>query len=245
MELKRVEAIGDFNVVASVKEKIGGIPYQINKSIEFLNMIEDCGFTDLGFYGPSITYLSSSSSDHSPLLMDMNEYGHIFQKVKEFEDKVRTVKETWAQTNLESNRIKLEELNAQYIRHINIEESVLKQKTQLQWFKEGDANSRYFHNLITGRRRKLYIHKIKISKDEWVQGDESIGEAACDHFKNLFTEPGGAIRDSILSCIPTLVTLEDNDILTQDPTIQKIKDVVFSMNPTSAAGLDGLNEKPF
>ncbi|XP_070034219.1 uncharacterized protein [Nicotiana tomentosiformis] len=309
-------------MLASIEEKIGGIPYQINKSIEFLNMIEDCGFTDLGFYGPryiwsngwdpcaivwkrldrglvndnwlasfpatTITHLASSGSDHSPFLMDMNindetfmplvqaiwnkpvqgnsmcifhqktknicsalskwsrqEYGDIFQKVKEFENKVRTAEETWAHTNLEYDRIKLHELNAQYIRHMKIEESVLKQKTQLQWFKEGDANSIYFHNLIRCRRRKLYIHKSKTSEDEWVQGDEAIGEAACDHFQNLFTNPGGAIREDLLSCIPTLVTREDNEILTQDPTIQEIKDVVFSMNPTSADGPGGLNGKCF
>lgn len=43
---------GDFNVITFMGEKIEGIPYRINKSIDFLNMIEDCGMVDLGFYGP-------------------------------------------------------------------------------------------------------------------------------------------------------------------------------------------------
>ncbi|OIS96896.1 hypothetical protein A4A49_01939 [Nicotiana attenuata] len=48
--------IGDFNVITSIEEKIGCIPYQINKSLEFISMIEDCGLTDLGYYGPRCTW---------------------------------------------------------------------------------------------------------------------------------------------------------------------------------------------
>nr|XP_009767379.1 PREDICTED: uncharacterized protein LOC104218552 [Nicotiana sylvestris]XP_016449441.1 PREDICTED: uncharacterized protein LOC107774429 [Nicotiana tabacum] len=48
--------IGDFNVIASVEEKIGGIPYQMSKSIEFLSMTKDCGLVDLGYYGPKYTW---------------------------------------------------------------------------------------------------------------------------------------------------------------------------------------------
>ncbi|XP_019224306.1 PREDICTED: uncharacterized protein LOC109205995 [Nicotiana attenuata] len=251
-------AIGDFNTIASIEEKIGGLPYQINKSIEFLSMMEDCGFTDLGFYGPrytwsngrgpcaivwkrldrglvndswltsfpatTITHLASAGSDHSPLLMEMHvrpdsakryfkflncwtenptflplvqatwdkqfqgnpmwifyqktkalcselskwsrqEYGDIFQKVNEYETKVKEAKEVWAQTNSASAREALQNLNAQYIKHLKTEESVLKQKTQLHWFKDGDANSKYFHSLVRGRRRKLFIHKIKNDDD--------------------------------------------------------------------------------
>lgn len=48
--------IGDFNVISSIEEKICGIPYQINKSLEFLSMIEDCGLTNLGYYGHRYTW---------------------------------------------------------------------------------------------------------------------------------------------------------------------------------------------
>ncbi|OIT01093.1 hypothetical protein A4A49_19935 [Nicotiana attenuata] len=48
--------IGDFNVIASVKEKIGGLPYQMSKSLDFLSMMEECGLVDLGYYGPKYTW---------------------------------------------------------------------------------------------------------------------------------------------------------------------------------------------
>lgn len=48
--------IGEFNFIASMEEEIGGIPFQLKKTIEFLSMIEDCGLVDLGFYGPRYTW---------------------------------------------------------------------------------------------------------------------------------------------------------------------------------------------
>lgn len=47
--------IGDLNFIASIKEKTGEIPYQMNKSLDFLSMIEDCGLIDLGYYGSRYT----------------------------------------------------------------------------------------------------------------------------------------------------------------------------------------------
>lgn len=84
---------------------------------------------------------------------------------------------------------------------------------------------------------------INDEEGEWIQGDESIGEAACRYFEGQFTKPGGLIREDLLPCIPTMIKNEDNTKLSKDPTMLEHKDVVFSMNPTSAAGPDEMNGK--
>ncbi|KAG5599774.1 hypothetical protein H5410_031144 [Solanum commersonii] len=67
--------------------------------------------------------------------------------------------ETFIQ-HTEENRAALHEFNDEYIRFLKLEDSILKQKTQLQWFREGDSNTKYFHSLIRGRRRRLFIRRI-------------------------------------------------------------------------------------
>ncbi|KAG5576484.1 hypothetical protein H5410_056618 [Solanum commersonii] len=47
--------IGDFNVITSIEEKLGGVPYNMNKSFEFIGVIEACGLTDLGYTGIPFT----------------------------------------------------------------------------------------------------------------------------------------------------------------------------------------------
>ena len=126
---------------------------------------------------------------------------------------------------------------------MKLEASILKQKTQLQWFKEGDTNSKYFHSLIRGRRRKLFIHRICTDEDTWIQGDENIAKEACMYFQNIFTEKSDKISEEVLNCIPRMVTDEQNQLLQQMPNMQELKKVVFSMNPNSAPGPDGFGGK--
>ncbi|WMV30203.1 hypothetical protein MTR67_023588 [Solanum verrucosum] len=296
--------VGDFNVITNTDEKLGGIPYNMKKSIEFIGVIEACGLMDLGFNGPrftwsnqrginfriwkrldramvndrwlqimphtNITHLPSVGSDHCPLLMEMNvrpenhikyfrflncwadqpafvetvtncwnrpieghpmwtfhqkmkrlastlsawskmQFGDIYAKVKDYEERVRVAEEDLIHNNTEEQRTKLHGINAEYIKFMKLEDSILKQKTQLQWFKEGDGNSKYFHALIRGRRRRLFIHKILKDNDEWVQGDYHIAQAACEHFQNIFTGEEKLIDEIPMDYIPRMVTQEQND----------------------------------
>lgn len=267
--------IGDFNVISSIEEKKGGLLYNMNKSFDFISVIEAYGLIDLGFNGQPFTWcnqraanprvwkrldramvndrwleimpqttidhLPSVGSDHTPFLMEMmvrqentikyfkflhcwvenssfidtvrgcwervtngnsmwclqqklkrlsstlsnwfrKEYGDIFANVRTYEEKVRIAEEEIINNNTEENRTKLHGINAEYIKFMKLEVSILKQKTQLQWLKEGDANTKYFHALMRGRRRRLFIHKISKDNDTWVEDDEDIATAACEHF---------------------------------------------------------------
>ncbi|XP_055825193.1 uncharacterized protein LOC129893811 [Solanum dulcamara] len=126
------------------------------------------------------------------------QFRDIYAKVKEYEDKARQAEKELITVNSEENRTKLHALNTEYIKYLKMEESILKQKTQLHWFKEGDMNSKYFHALIRGRRRKLYIHKIQNEDDNWVQGEENIAKASCEHFQSIFTGEETQIQEHIL-----------------------------------------------
>lgn len=66
---------------------------------------------------------------------------------------------------------------------------------------------------MRGTRRKLFIHKICISDDVWVQGDENIAKAACDYFQHIFSGQEERINEDILNCIPRLITLAQNQLL--------------------------------
>ncbi|WMV24651.1 hypothetical protein MTR67_018036 [Solanum verrucosum] len=171
------------------------------------------------------------------------EYGNIFSNVINFEEQVKAAEEDAIHQNTEENRTKLHLINAQYIKYLKLEASILKQKTQLQWFKEGDTNFKYFHSIMRGRRRKLFIHKICTVEDVWIQGEENIAKVACDYFQNMFSGHDDRIREEILNCIPRMVTEEQNQTLQQMPTLEELTQVVFSMNPNSAAGPDGFGGK--
>ncbi|KAG5599221.1 hypothetical protein H5410_030591 [Solanum commersonii] len=49
-------AVGDYNVITSIDEKLGGVSYNMKKSLEFIDVIEACGLMDLGFSGQKFTW---------------------------------------------------------------------------------------------------------------------------------------------------------------------------------------------
>lgn len=48
--------VGDFNVISSTNEKVGGRIYNMNKSSEFISIIEACGLVYIGYYGHPFTW---------------------------------------------------------------------------------------------------------------------------------------------------------------------------------------------
>ncbi|KAH0665370.1 hypothetical protein KY285_026576 [Solanum tuberosum] len=55
--------IGDFNVITTPDEKQGGIPYNMNKSFEFIATIEACGLMDLGYTGQTYTWCNHRNEE--------------------------------------------------------------------------------------------------------------------------------------------------------------------------------------
>lgn len=86
----------------------------------------------------------------------------------------------------------------------------------------------------------IFIHKICNDKDERIQGDEHIAEAASEHLQNIFTGEVKLIDEVTMNCIPRMDTQEQNDRLKALPNIDDAMEVVFSMNQNSAAGPDGI-----
>ena len=122
-----------------------------------------------------------------------------------YEEQVHKAEEEYVIQLNDANRSALHEINAKYIKFLKMEDTIMKQKTQLQWFKDGDTNSKYFHSIIRGRRRKLFVHKIINEEGEWIQDEEETSQTACAHFEESFTGEEKLINENILECIPRMV----------------------------------------
>ncbi|KAG5580317.1 hypothetical protein H5410_050944 [Solanum commersonii] len=57
-------SVGDYNVITSIEEKLGGVPYNMRKSLEFIAIIEACGLMDLGFSGQKFTWSNKKGIQH-------------------------------------------------------------------------------------------------------------------------------------------------------------------------------------
>ncbi|XP_070052664.1 uncharacterized protein [Nicotiana tomentosiformis] len=107
----------------------------------------------------------------------------IHEQVCSWEAKVQILEEIDMQNNNEQGRKDLNRGYAEYTRWLGMKESLMKQKARINWFKDGDCNTSYFHSILRDRRRRLQLHRIKNHRDRWIQADEKIAKAASSTLK--------------------------------------------------------------
>lgn len=105
---------------------------------------------------------------------------------------------------------------------------------------EGDLNTKFFHALVNRKRRKLNIQRIKDQSGQWIEDEDQIAKEAVTSYENLFTENNHDRDIRSLDCIQSVISEQENDHLIRMPDIVELKDIVFSLNPNSTPGLDGV-----
>ncbi|CAH1447585.1 unnamed protein product [Lactuca virosa] len=125
------------------------------------------------------------------------------------------------------------------------EEKFLKQRAKVQWLKEGDSNSAYFHKVVRGKININIVETIMGNDGNWKEGDE-----ACKQIVKYFSDFLGV--DSDVSPIINPEDLFENKLnqdqafdMVKEVTCEEIKAAVFDIDDDKAPGPDGYTSKFF
>ncbi|GKV09634.1 hypothetical protein SLEP1_g21105 [Rubroshorea leprosula] len=121
----------------------------------------------------------------------------------------------------------------------NERNNLLFQKARQQWLKEGDSNSKYFHNCVVRRRKQNELVGL-LHNGVWVDRVEEVKSIVKDFFSNKFSKEEW--RKPLLEEIEfNQVSAEDNEMLVVDFTEKEIKEAVWSCGGGKSPGPDGFN----
>lgn len=93
----------------------------------------------------------------------------------------------------------------------------------MKWLKDGDKNTKFFHASTIQRRGRNRVQRIQNDRGEWVEGKEETFQAVLQHYAKVYKSDNPTEFDSVLSCIPTLVTPLMNERLGQPFGEEEIK----------------------
>jgi hypothetical protein len=113
-----------------------------------------------------------------------------------------------------------------------------KQMAREKFINEGDENSRYFHLIAKGKKRRVKILSL-VHEENIVSADDDINKVATNFYKDLFG-PSPASSINMSNFHMNRLSEEDRILLTAPFTIEEIKLVVFSLKHNSAPGPDGI-----
>lgn len=128
-----------------------------------------------------------------------------------------------------------------YLIASNYELQFWQQKARVKWLKDGDANTQYFHSLVKCKRTQLRIQQIRNSEGLLLTDQDEIMASTVEFYTTLFAREATSNHSAILSHIPSILTAQDNLMLTGLLTESEVKTAVWSLDPHSAAGPDGFH----
>lgn len=120
------------------------------------------------------------------------------------------------------------------------EELYWKQRFRLQWLKEGDENTRFFHAVAIGRRNRNFIPSI-IFNGTTMTDPRDIGKVFSDRFQLQF---GQSRSNRFLIDFRKLLSnrnLVDLSQLDRPFTMEEVKTAVFDLGKDKALGPDGFH----
>ncbi|XP_015972358.1 uncharacterized protein LOC107495706 [Arachis duranensis] len=161
-------------------------------------------------------------------------------EIEEILKKIEELRETGINGGIE-----VEELENMLENAYGREESYWKEKSRIKWLKEGDKNTKFFHQSFQSRVRRNKIWKLERNDRSFATSRADIALVAEDYFRDIFsstnsTDPEGEFEDFLPK-----VSSAMNRRLLRPVSLDEVKRAVFSVHSESAPGDDGFTAKFF
>ncbi|KAL6228116.1 hypothetical protein ACLB2K_002070 [Fragaria x ananassa] len=259
--------VGDFNEILANSEKVGGAPRRLAQMQAFRETLMDCALLDMGYSGSpftwadhqtkerldrslwsvglrnlfprsSTTHLHPSTSDHSPLLVEI---------CVNPSPKMRAVRsrldELMAAPFDPTHHAEKQALNKKFQELLTAVETIWIQRSKALWLKAGDRNTAYFHRRASNRKQHNSLKGLCNVAGERVTDRKDIESVVTSYYSSLFSTDGvnPMALNLILDSVQARVTLAQNHELLAPYMDCEVKAALFQMHPSKAPGPDGMS----
>jgi len=249
---------GDFNSMRSVDERKGRAMALKHTDAEVFNtFIHDILLIDLRICGRSFTWYRGDGVSMSRLDRFLlsnkwcDTWPHCIQVAYQrgLSDHVSVMLHVDEMSVLDAKAeiVDLQETEATELRDLSVslhstarlQNIIHWKKSRMNWLKEGDANSKKFHNYMSQRRRHNNIHLVSADGGN-VDGVHAIRAAVFIHFSNHFQS-----RDVVTPGVEGLnfrkLSFIEARTLTKPFCIEEVKQVVWDCDSYKSPGPDGVS----
>ena len=119
------------------------------------------------------------------------------------------------------------------------EEAMLKQKSRVEWIKNGDSNSKFFHSKLRWRRAQNDLVGIRIN-DTWCDDPQRVKSQVKQFFKSRFEVPSEC-KLNLDGVSFRTISEDENALLSGIISEAEVLEVVCQCGSSKCPGSDGFN----
>ncbi|XVE51782.1 hypothetical protein DITRI_Ditri02bG0068900 [Diplodiscus trichospermus] len=119
------------------------------------------------------------------------------------------------------------------------EEILWKQRSKVTCLKEGDRNTKYFHNVASTRRRNNQIWRIKDKNGVWRENKE-LDEVFKGYYTDVFTTAEPRNMDNVFEAVDKRIPDHLMIHLEREFSSVEIKQALDQIGPNKTPGPDGM-----
>ncbi|KAL2248481.1 UNVERIFIED_CONTAM: Retrovirus-related Pol polyprotein from type-2 retrotransposable element R2DM [Sesamum indicum] len=172
---------------------------------------------------------------------NMQHYSHISTRAKEADLALQD-----AQNQLENNpgnvrlRESLGDLRRKAVFLAEAERNFFYQKAKIHYLKEGDRNTKFFHDMVKRNAARKSITAVTRADGTIITSADAIAQEFVDYYTTLLGTESHTIPvdDGVFDFGPKLSS-EITDELCREVTAMEVKDAIFNINDNKAPGPDG------
>ncbi|GKU89772.1 hypothetical protein SLEP1_g3866 [Rubroshorea leprosula] len=171
-----------------------------------------------------------------------NHMSEVDHKIKDAEKMIATLDEKGETVQLsEEDANKRKGCFLDLWENLKIKESMWQQKSRKMSLRDGDTNTKFFHNCVKGRWRRNEINSIQVNGKQIREVGE-LKEGVAKYFQDLFTESNW-LRPKLDGINFKQLSHANNESLMAEFSEEEIKNAVWDCEPTKSPGPDGFNFK--
>lgn len=215
----------------------------------FVQLLEKWWCEPLNIRGTRMFKLQSKLKHIKNKIKEWNaiEFGNIFQEKTIIEGKLNQIQKEWASgNNSEDSREQEKALMQQWQLRCQQEETLWRRKSGIQWLKEGEQNTKFFHRSTLDYMGADKILRLNNEAGETLQNHKEISTLLTRHFNHIAQqtqEDRTEAIEELTQAIPHIITDEQNPALLRAISMEEVEEAVKSMPIDKAPGPDGFTIK--
>lgn len=140
----------------------------------------------------------------------------------------------------DSEVIRRNEVTALLFRDLRYKDSLISQKANCKWLREGDNNSKIFHRCINSRRKRNEICGTFID-GVWREEVQEVKQGISNHFKTQFRKSSSACLSMENDFIDKKVSEANNLMLIAPFSVEEVVEALENCDGSKSPGPDGFN----